>query len=64
MEAVRAAGFTAELRDGRLRVEVEPDRAAEVTKVLAAADHFVTEVRPDETSLEDVFLRLTEGDEP
>jgi len=64
LEAVRAAGFTAALRDGRLRVEVEPDRAAEVTKVLAAADHFVTEVRPDETSLEDVFLRLTEGDEP
>jgi hypothetical protein len=27
---------------------------------MAAAGHWLTELRPDEASLEDVFLRLTE----
>ena len=42
-----------------LRVDVPPERAADVTRVLAAAGQWVTELRPDRFSLEDVFLELT-----
>jgi ABC-type uncharacterized transport system ATPase subunit len=47
-------------RDGdALRVAIDPDDAQHVTRVLAAADLWVTELRPDRFSLEDVFLELT-----
>jgi hypothetical protein len=48
--------------NGELRVDVAPDRAADVTQILAAAGHWVTELRPDRFSLEDVFLELTKTD--
>jgi len=44
--------------DGAFHVAVDPGRAAEVTAALAGAGVQVSEVRPVEQSLEDVFLRL------
>jgi ABC-2 type transport system ATP-binding protein len=42
-----------------VRVEHPPDRAAAVTKALADAGIYLTELRPDEADLETVFLELT-----
>ena len=58
-DALRAAGVDAERIDDALRVEVPQEAAAEVTRILAAADQWVTDLRPDKFSLEDVFLDLT-----
>ena len=59
MWALRDARFVTEQVNDELRVDVPPERAAEVTRVLAAAGQWVTELRPDRFSLEDVFLELT-----
>ena len=62
LRALKAAGLTA-TKDGEfLAVEIEPGAAARVTQVLAEAGQWVTELRPREVSLEDVFLELT-GDQ-
>ncbi|NNE10671.1 MAG: ABC transporter ATP-binding protein [Ilumatobacter sp.] len=61
--ALRAAQLGVERVDGSLRVDVPPESAGEVTRVLAQADQWVTELRPVRFSLEDVFLELT-GDSP
>ncbi len=61
--ALHAAGLPGTAQpDGTVRVDVDPDRAAEVTRALAASDRWVTELRAERANLEDVFLRLT-GDE-
>jgi ABC-2 type transport system ATP-binding protein len=55
----------AAIREGdHLRAEVDPARAAQLNHTMAEAGHWLTELRPDEASLEDVFLRLTEDLEP
>lgn len=60
--ALRAAGYAVE-RDGPLlRVAVTAE-AADVTRVLAAADEWVSELRTERFTLEDVFLQLT-GEAP
>ena len=59
MWALRDAHFVAERVNDELRVDVAPERAGDVTRVLAAAGQWVTELRPDRFSLEDVFLELT-----
>ena len=56
MWALRDAHFATEQVNGELRVDVSPDRAGDVTRILAAAGQWVTELRPDRFSLEDVFL--------
>jgi ABC-2 type transport system ATP-binding protein len=61
--ALHAARMGVERIDGSLRVDVPPESAGDVTRVLAHADQWVTELRPDRFSLEDVFLELT-GDAP
>jgi ABC-2 type transport system ATP-binding protein len=59
LHALRDAGLGAELAaDGLLRVE-RIASAARVTETLAAHRLWVTEMRPDERTLEDVFLELT-----
>ena len=58
--ALAEAGIAAEADDGHLRVAVPPDQSALVTRTLAARDLWVTELRPDHTTLEDRFLELTE----
>ena len=54
------AGITAEHCDGHLRVAVPLDRSALVTRILAARQVWVTEMRPDQTTLEERFFELTE----
>jgi ABC-2 type transport system ATP-binding protein len=57
--ALRRAGLGAERRDGHLRVAIAPAEAERVTQVLAHEHQWVTDLRPEERSLEDLFLELT-----
>ncbi|HEX9682131.1 MAG TPA: ABC transporter ATP-binding protein [Acidimicrobiales bacterium] len=54
------AGFAATdaTTRGQLRVHCPHDRAADVNRILAGAGQWASELRPDETTLEDAFLRL------
>ena len=52
----------AQIRDGMLMIEAGPERAAEVNAGLVSAGLRVSELRPVERSLEDVFLELTAGE--
>jgi ABC-2 type transport system ATP-binding protein len=56
---LRRRGFEVTVADGAMRVNVAPADAASVTRVLAERGLYVSELRPDEEDLEDVFLRLT-----
>ncbi len=57
--ALRTAGYVVEQDGPLLRVAVASDAAADLTRVLAAADQWVSELRPERFTLEDVFLQLT-----
>ena len=57
--ALLRAGIGAERRDGHLRVAIAPTEAERVTRTLAHAQQWVTDLRPEERSLEDLFLELT-----
>jgi ABC-2 type transport system ATP-binding protein len=57
--ALRRAGIGAERRDGHVRVAIAPTEAERVTRTLAHAQQWVTDLRPEERSLEDLFLELT-----
>lgn len=59
---LRRARLEVERVGDSLRVGIAPSSAAEVTRLLAAGDQWVTELRPDRLGLEDVFLELTTGD--
>ena len=48
--------------DGMLRLTVDPARAAEINAKLVSAGLRVSEIRPAEQSLEEVFLELTGGE--
>jgi ABC-type multidrug transport system ATPase subunit len=52
----------AQIRDGMLALDADPNRAAEVNVGLVSAGLRVNELRPVERSLEDVFLELTGGE--
>jgi ABC-type multidrug transport system ATPase subunit len=53
-------GFgTVHQHDDTLRVQVSPDRAAEVNRVLVEAGIEVSELRSTERALEDIFFELT-----
>ena len=59
--ASRLAGVEeATVVDGALRLIVDPERAAEINAKLVSAGISVSELRPAEQSLEEVFLELTE----
>jgi len=58
--ALAHAGISAENADGHLRVAVPLDQSALVTRILAARQMWVTEMRPDHTTLEERFFELTE----
>ena len=49
--------------DGALAVDAGPDRGADITRVLAGAGQWVTELVPATASLEDLFLELTADDD-
>lgn len=57
--ALAAAGLTATVQDGALRVETEDP--AGVTRLLAARDIWLTELTPVRADLESIFLELTAG---
>jgi ABC-2 type transport system ATP-binding protein len=61
LAALRRAGLSAALVGDQIRVEIEPERAATVTRVLADSGLYLTELRPEEVDLETVFLQLTES---
>ena len=48
---------------GALRLDTDPDQAAAINRYLIEAGVEVSELRPQERSLEEVFLQLTEGGE-
>jgi ABC-2 type transport system ATP-binding protein len=60
-EVLERAGYEVDVVDGRLRVVADPDDAAYVARTLGSRGLWPSELRPEETSLEDVFLELTGG---
>ncbi|MCU0268950.1 MAG: ABC transporter ATP-binding protein [Acidimicrobiales bacterium] len=58
-EVLAAAGLPAEPAGEGLRVGIDASRAADITRALAARDLWVRDLRPEEVSLESVFLELT-----
>jgi ABC-2 type transport system ATP-binding protein len=58
-DVLRRASLGVERVDGLLRVAVEPAASGTITRALAEAGLWVTELRPDQFSLEDIFLELT-----
>ena len=61
---LRRAGLPAERRNDDVRVAISPRNAAHVTETLARNGHWVTDLRPEERSLEELFLELTGAMEP
>jgi ABC-2 type transport system ATP-binding protein len=59
LDVLRAAGFTAIAEPEQIRVALAPADAARVTEALARQGVYLSELRPAEVSLEDVFLQLT-----
>jgi ABC-type multidrug transport system ATPase subunit len=47
-------------QDGEFRLSVEPGRAGEINTALVMAGTVVSELRPNEHSLEEIFLQLTQ----
>jgi ABC-type multidrug transport system ATPase subunit len=60
LESLVGASVPINLKDGAFRVGVDPSRAAEILTKLGYAGVSVSELRVDEQSLEEVFLRVTE----
>jgi ABC-2 type transport system ATP-binding protein len=54
------AGIAAERQDGHLRVALAASEAARISRTLGEQGHWVTDLRPDERTLEDLFLELTD----
>ena len=50
---------TVRIQDGAFFLRVDSDRAAEISRLLISSGCELTELRPSERSLEDVFLQLT-----
>ena len=57
------AGIPAARVDGQLRVALDVEDAARISRALGENGHWVTDLRPEERSLEDLFLELTEREE-
>jgi ABC-2 type transport system ATP-binding protein len=56
---LNGAGIDAALSDGVIRVRLPVAQSELVSRTLAANGLYVTELRPEEVSLESVFLELT-----
>ncbi len=65
LELVRAMPEVgrAEIVNGALRIEADPASAAEINRELVGAGVMVSELRPVQQSLEEVFLELTSEEE-
>ena len=57
---LRRAGIRAERADEYLRVSVPPSSAVRISRTLGEQGHWVRELRPEEHTLEDLFLAMTE----
>ena len=60
LAVLQQAGFAATLEGDFIRVVLPPAEAEKVTRALAGSGLYLTELRPEEVSLETVFLELTE----
>jgi ABC-2 type transport system ATP-binding protein len=60
LAALRDAGIEAQADNGAIRVTMPVAAAATITETLAARGLYLSELRPEEISLETVFLELTE----
>ena len=60
LDVLLGDGKSVSIRDGALRVDVNPDRAGAINSALVQAGVTVSELRVDEQSLEEVFLKITE----
>jgi ABC-2 type transport system ATP-binding protein len=60
LAALRDAGIEAQTDAGLIRVAIPVARSATITEILAARGLYLSELRPEEISLETVFLELTE----
>jgi ABC-2 type transport system ATP-binding protein len=58
-DVLRRAAFEVEVAGDLLRVAVPAAQGAHVTKMLADAGLYVSELRPDAVSLEELFLSIT-----
>ncbi len=56
---LRCEGISVERVGDSLRVALAPEDAGRVSRLLGSAGQWVTDLRPDRVSLEDVFLHLT-----
>jgi len=61
LEILKGAGFECEIVGDEIHVTAEPSDGARISRTLALKRLYVSELRPLEVSLEDVFLQLTEG---
>jgi ABC-2 type transport system ATP-binding protein len=59
LRALQAAGLAAEPVDDYLRVVTPPDDPGEIARALGTEGLWPYELRPEEATLEDVFLQLT-----
>jgi ABC-2 type transport system ATP-binding protein len=59
--ALAAAGFDVTPAGAHLRVAAPPTAGADVTRTLASTGQWVSELRIEEVSLEDLFLEMTSG---
>jgi len=59
LAVLHRAGIPAAMDGTAIRVELPPAEAERVSRELATAGLYVTELRPQELSLETVFLELT-----
>jgi hypothetical protein len=60
--ALADAQIPAVVSGDALSVDLPPDQAERVTRVLAGKDLYLSELRPDEVDLETVFLELTKDE--
>ncbi|HJR18301.1 MAG TPA: ATP-binding cassette domain-containing protein [Actinomycetota bacterium] len=59
LDVLCAAGIPAAIRGEEIRVALEADQAPRITRALADAGLYLSELRRDEVDLETVFLELT-----
>ena len=59
-DVLRAAGMEVHISDGTLSIAKSERDPGEITRLLAGVGLYLTELRPQEVSLEDVFLELTQ----
>jgi ABC-2 type transport system ATP-binding protein len=64
LAALEAAGLEATAQDGFIRVALPASEGARVTEILARRGLYLSELRPEQISLEEVFLELTQHSDP